>query len=86
MIGTAVTENENDTIQEDYMNDYTKPPLGASPAYISAENRIKELAEAISRASVEGRNYIGHITLWAKEIIWQCEIMQKSEIERRPIS
>ncbi len=50
------------------MNDYTKPPLGASPAYISAENRIKELAEAISRASVEGRNYTGHITLLAKEI------------------
>ena len=63
------------------MNDYTKPPLGASPAYISAENRIKELAEAISRASVEGRYYTGHITLWAKEIIWQCDIMQKSDKE-----
>ena len=64
------------------MNDYTKPPLGASPAYITAENRIKELAEAISRASVEGRNYTGHITLWAKEIIWQCEIIQKSDNHR----
>lgn len=59
--------------------DYTKPPLGASPAYITAENRIKELAEAISRASVVGKHYIGHITLWANEIIWQCEIMKKEE-------
>ena len=59
------------------MEDYTKPPLGAPPAFISAESRIKELAEAISRASCAGRNYTGHITLWAKEIIWQCEIMQK---------
>ena len=38
------------------MNDYTKPPLGAAPAYIAAEARIKELGEAIVRASVEGRN------------------------------
>jgi ribulose 1,5-bisphosphate carboxylase large subunit-like protein len=57
--------------------DYTKPPLGASPAYIPAENRIKELAEAITRTSIEGRNYTGHISMWAREIIMQCEIMEK---------
>lgn len=63
------------------MNDYTKPPLGAPPAYIAAEARIKELADAISRASVEGRNYTGHITKWANEIIWQCGLMDKARID-----
>lgn len=58
-------------------HDYTKPPLGAIPAYIPAENRIKELAEAIARTSAEGRVYTGHITMWAREIILQCELMEK---------
>ncbi len=58
-----------------------KPPLGAPPAFIRCEERIKELADAISRASDEGRNYTGHITLWANEIIWQCEIMEKADKE-----
>ena len=61
------------------MNDYTKPPLGAAPAYIAAEARIKELGEAIVRASVEGRNYPGHISAWAEEIMWQCEIIHQAE-------
>lgn len=60
---------------------YCKPPLGAPPAYIRCEARIKELADAISRASDEGRNYPGHIMIWAKEIIWQCEIMEKARSE-----
>lgn len=56
-------------------NSYIKPPLGASPAYITAERRIKELADAISRTSEAGRNYTGTITMWANEIIAQCRII-----------
>lgn len=62
-------------------HNYTKPPLGAAPAYISAENRIKELADAISRTSEQGRFYTGHITLWAREIILLCELMEKIKEE-----
>ena len=29
------------------MSDYEKPKLGAAPTYISASDRIKELAQAI---------------------------------------
>lgn len=68
-------------MNNEIFKDYTKPPLGASPAYITAEKRIKELADAISRTSEHGRSYPGHITLWAKEIIWQCALMIKVETE-----
>jgi len=57
--------------------DYTKPPLGAPPTYVHSEIRIRELADAISRASHEGVNYTGTITMWANEIIDQCALMSK---------
>lgn len=59
------------------MNDYTKPPLGARPVYISSGERIKDLADAISRASCEANNYIGHISTWAEEIILHCRMIEK---------
>ena len=70
------------------MQDFTKPPLGATPAYIPAENRIKELAEAIIRVSTEGRNHTGLISLWAEEIALQCQLMEKmrtAEICKVPV-
>lgn len=61
------------------MSDYTKPPLGATPAYISSGRRIKELAEAISRASEEANNYPGHIEMWAHEIMDHVDIIRNYE-------
>lgn len=63
------------------MNDYTKPPLGAEPYYVAAAQRILELAQAIERASEEIRNYPGHVSLWAKEIIIQCDVLKMMEKE-----
>lgn len=53
-----------------------EPPLGCAPAYVRSGERIKELADAISRASDEAQNYPGHITKWAQEIIAQCDIIK----------
>lgn len=46
------------------MSDYEKPPLGARPTYISASDRIKELATAIVNHSDRADLYDGHIYLW----------------------
>lgn len=56
------------------MNDTNKPPLGARPYYIAAENRIKELAQAISRYADTGMTE--NITEWAQEIILQCALLE----------
>ena len=60
-----------------------KPPLGVCPADLRCSVRIEELADAISRAAAEGsaRCYINKITLWAKEILAQVEIIKMSESE-----
>ena len=58
-------------------DNFTKPPLGAPPTYVHAEVRIRELAEAIARTAIEGCSYTGTITMWAKEIIDQCALMDK---------
>ena len=59
------------------MGNYTKPPLGCAPAYVRSSERIRELADAISRASDEAQNYSERIFEWAQEIMWQCEIMTR---------
>ena len=60
------------------MNDYgcTKPPLGATHAYINSGRRIKELAEAIVRSSDEAEHYTGTIEKWSREILMQLEIIR----------
>ena len=61
-------------------DDYSTPPvLGATPAYISSGRRIKELAEAIARASAEANNYPGHIEMYAREIISHVNIIRENE-------
>ena len=57
------------------MSDYDKPPLGCSPSYVTSGSRIKELADAISRTAVEAEHYTGHISMWAEEIMMQCNII-----------
>lgn len=65
-------------------NNYTKPPLGVCPADLRCSVRIEELADAISRAAAEGdaKRYISKITLWAKEILAQVEIIKLAESEK----
>lgn len=55
------------------------PVLGVTPAYISSGRRIKELAEAIARASAEANNYPGHIEMWAHEILRHVDIIREYE-------
>lgn len=56
-----------------------KPPLGVKPYFIQAEERIKDLADAISRYVNRGDYEI--IKRWANEILMQCDIaeMEKDE-------
>ena len=63
--------------------DFTKPPLGACPAYIRSADRIAELAQAISRTALDGpaKHYVGHISLWAKEILMHVDIIEYYERE-----
>lgn len=58
---------------------FTKPPLGATPAWLSAETRIDELSAAIQRVVKEGqtRFYHGTISVWAEQIIAQCKIIEE---------
>ena len=49
-----------------------KPPIGAKPYYIQAEDRIKELAEAISRNPNCDR-----VKEWAVEIALQKELIDR---------
>lgn len=54
----------------------TKPPLGCKPAFVSSQERIVELSEAITRQAKDTCNeYL--IKKWATEILYQCEIMMK---------
>ena len=48
-----------------------KPPLGARPAYITIEARIRELGEAISRYDSLTQT-TDQIRSWAKEILIYC--------------
>ncbi len=54
-----------------------KPPLGCRPYYISASERIKELAEAIARNADRADLYGGHIEIWAYEILYQLAMLKK---------
>ena len=57
-----------------------KPKLGVKPAYVSAPERIAELAGAIQRYAAEGdRRLI--IRTWATEILMQLDIWDWAEEE-----
>lgn len=59
------------------MNDI-KPPLGATPYFITADQRIMELAKAIyDNANTTDKTDYGHIRTWAKEICIQCDLVKK---------
>lgn len=52
-----------------------KPPIGVKPYWISAFDRISDLAQAIDRYSDEKNTT--SIKLWAKEIISQCDLVEE---------
>lgn len=63
----------------DYNFGKIKPPLGVKPCFIQAEERIKDLADAISRYA--NRGDYETIKRWAREICLQCDIagMEKND-------
>lgn len=58
-----------------------KPPIGVAPYYVTCRFRIKELAQAIARSAVNNpagkQNDIPTMKLWAKEIIEQCDLIER---------
>ena len=48
-----------------------KPPIGVKPFWAAAEERIKDLAEAILRYADDSHNY-DMIKKWSNEIYEQC--------------
>lgn len=61
---------------------YPKPPLGTFPYDLRAIERIKELTEAINRYLDFDPLNLGFIEKWAREIIYQCELVYKLEKEK----
>lgn len=57
------------------MSDYRKPPLGAKPAGLHAEERAKELADAISRNILDGN--LHYCESWAEELIIQIQLAKR---------
>ncbi len=52
-----------------------RPPLGVTNYNIVAGDRISKLAEAIIRHASFPDQYSRQITLWAKEIVYQCGLV-----------
>ena len=54
----------------------TMPQIGVAPAFVACPNRIKDLADAISRQTDPrfGTMDPGLVKGWALEIIMQCDI------------
>ena len=75
LIEEKKTVNDNcNTEQTEFKKTFKKPPIGAIPAFICAEERIRDLTGAISRAA-ESVDNTSEITMWAREIIMQCNII-----------
>ncbi len=64
-----------DAILKTATGDVQKPPLGACPYYIVAEDRIHELTAAIERSNALHNSK--NIKQWAKEIILQCDLIEE---------
>ena len=59
-----------------------KPPLGATPSYVAAEQRIHELAEAIARSSIDDPHRRASMSAWAKEIVEQISLINRLEEDK----
>lgn len=70
---------EREESEESQKHTISKPPLGVKPCYIQAEERIKDLADGISRYAHKGDYEI--IKRWANEILMQCDIAEMEELK-----
>lgn len=63
------------------MSETTKPEIGAKPYYIHAEDRIRDLGEAIARYAHQARMnpQRDKIIEWAREITLQIAIIETLE-------
>lgn len=74
-LGREIEELERENVRQ-LESQPVKPPLGAEPYYITAWDRIEELAKAICRQyeAVYGDPKL--VGRWAEEIRWQCKMIQ----------
>lgn len=56
-----------------------KPPLGVPPYTVATPLRMKDLIEAMHRQVEADRMDLNRLTIWAKELICQCELLDKME-------
>ena len=57
-----------------------KPALGVEPAWLHAWSRIADLVDAIERQYYSQDMDAAPVKKWAREIILQCEIIEKFPI------
>lgn len=74
----SLNVNKDSKSAEKITKKYNKPPLGATPYWVTVENRIEELANAILRYNHFNGN-TKSIKKWAKEIILYCELAEQAE-------
>lgn len=76
IVALRITEPVSDNkMKDEWKPTFTKPPLGCKPACVASVERMKELAEAISRQLESDTVNEQLIKRWATEILFQCEIM-----------
>lgn len=56
-----------------------KPPLGVKPAWMVAWERVGELVDGIRRHYTEPNGDAAQCEKWAKEIAFQCQLIQRSQ-------
>ncbi|BDZ81393.1 hypothetical protein [Claveliimonas bilis] len=64
------------------MQELGKPPIGAPPYWYIGRERITELCRAIEEYAVYSTlESAGTMKMWAKEIVMQCEMIEKMKEE-----
>ena len=58
------------------LNKFKQCPIGVTPYWIEAGNRIVDLSEAIIRYSENVKKNYRYIRKWAEEIVQQCDLVE----------
>lgn len=61
------------------MAENKKPPLGIPPYGITTIMRMKDIVKAMDRYIESGNINTNLFAIWAKELICQCELLDKME-------
>lgn len=75
----SLNVNKDNKSTENITEKYNKPPLGATPYWVTVDNRIKELANAILRYNCCSNENTKNIKKWAREIVLYCELAEQAE-------